>query len=55
MRTIFIVLSSAFVLASAATTKGGCFSLQSGTLVCPPIKGTVGSGCVELNSGSVVC
>lgn len=43
------------VLVLVASVSAQCWTLNSGTVVCPPVQANLTNGCVELLSGSVVC
>ncbi|EJD52470.1 hypothetical protein AURDEDRAFT_158201 [Auricularia subglabra TFB-10046 SS5] len=48
------IISVAFTFAIAALSASAqCWPLESGTIVCNPVKTNLTSGCVELLSGTV--
>ncbi|KZV97016.1 hypothetical protein EXIGLDRAFT_833146 [Exidia glandulosa HHB12029] len=53
---IMRVLAIATLVVSAVVSASAqCWTLTSGTIVCPPIKANLTGSCVELLSGSIVC
>ncbi|KZV92908.1 hypothetical protein EXIGLDRAFT_717767 [Exidia glandulosa HHB12029] len=50
-----VLAIATLVISAVVGASAECWTLTSGTIVCPPIKANLTSGCVELLSGSVVC